>query len=83
MPRRRLIRPDFWTDSRVSLLSRDERLLLIGMISHADDEGRLMGRPSYLRSVIFADDDDIRAEERHKLVTASLNFYKTAEQVTL
>ena len=24
-----------------------------------------------------------RAEERHKLVTASLNFYKTAEQVTL
>ena len=22
-----------------------------------------------------------RAEERHKLVTASLNFYKTAEQV--
>ncbi len=24
-----------------------------------------------------------RAEERHKLVTASLNFYKTAEQVKL
>jgi hypothetical protein len=24
-----------------------------------------------------------RAEERHKLVTASLNFYKTAEQVSL
>ena len=23
----------------------------------------------------------IRAEEQHKLVTASLNFYKTAEQV--
>jgi hypothetical protein len=23
-----------------------------------------------------------RAEERHKLVTASLNFFKTAEQVT-
>ena len=23
-----------------------------------------------------------RAEERHKLVTASLNFYKTAEQVS-
>ena len=29
------------------------------------------------------DNDNIRAEERHKLVTASLNFYKTAEQVTL
>ena len=24
-----------------------------------------------------------RAEERHKLVTASLNFYKTAEQVNV
>ena len=24
----------------------------------------------------------VRAEERHKLVTASLNFYKTAEQVS-
>lgn len=57
MPRRRMIDPDFWNDSRVKKLPPVERLLLIGMISNADDEGRLLAHPAYLRSKIFPYDD--------------------------
>ncbi|GAI65612.1 unnamed protein product [marine sediment metagenome] len=57
MPRRRMIDPDFWDDSRVKALSVPERLFLVGMISHADDKGRLLADPAYLRSKIFPYDD--------------------------
>ncbi len=57
MPRRRLIAPHFWEDSRVKALLLPERLFLVGMISHADDEGRLLADPAYLRSKIFPYDD--------------------------
>ncbi|MCC6455186.1 MAG: hypothetical protein IT328_09615 [Caldilineaceae bacterium] len=33
------------------------RLLLIGIINHADDQGRIKGHPAYLRSQIFPYDD--------------------------
>lgn len=57
MPRRRMLDPDFWNDSRVKRLSPTERLLFIGMISHADDDGRLLADPAFLRSKIFPYDD--------------------------
>ena len=57
MPRRRMIDPDFWNDSRVKRLSPTERLLFIGMVSQADDEGRLLADPAFLRSKIFPYDD--------------------------
>lgn len=57
MPRRRMIDPDFWSDSRIKKLNPTERLFFIGLISHADDEGRLLADPSYLRSQIFPYDD--------------------------
>ena len=59
MPRRRMIDPDFWTDSKLGKASRDERLLFIGLFSNADDEGRIMAEPAYLKSIIFPYDDDI------------------------
>lgn len=59
MPRRRMLDPDFWTDSKMAKASRDERLLFIGFFSNADDEGRIMANPAYLKSVIFPYDDDI------------------------
>lgn len=59
MPRRRMIDPDFWTDSKLGKATRDERLLFIGLFSNADDEGRIMADPPYLKSIIFPYDDDI------------------------
>lgn len=57
MPRRRMIDPDFWRDSRTKRLPPVERLFFLGMVGHADDEGRLLADPAYLRSIIFPYDD--------------------------
>lgn len=59
MPRRRMIDPVFWDDHYIGMLSRDERLFLIGCIGNADDEGRLKGHPAYLKASIFMYDDDL------------------------
>ncbi len=57
-----------------------DRLLYIGMIVNADDEGRLRANPKYLRATIFPfdliKDDDILAM-RGRLVTSRLiNVYE-------
>lgn len=57
MPRRRMIDPDIWNDSRFKKLDYAERLFFVGMFSNADDEGRLLGDPAFLRSRIFPYDD--------------------------
>ena len=53
MARRRMIDPEFWIDSRNKKLNYQERLFVIGMINHADDEGRLLADPALLRSKIL------------------------------
>src|SRR5918992_6259148 len=57
MARIRSIKPTIWTDERFIGLSRDARLLCIGMISHADDEGRLLATVVRLAGDIFPADD--------------------------
>jgi hypothetical protein len=59
MARKRMLDPTFWRDSDVKKLTRDERLLFIGCISNADDEGRLLAHPAYLKSQIFMYDADL------------------------
>lgn len=57
MARKRQIDPDFWTSEQVISLPVEARLLFIGMISHADDEGRLKGSVLSLRINIFPTDN--------------------------
>lgn len=59
MARIRSIKPDFWADEKLATVSRDARLLFIGLISMADDEGRMRGNPAFVRSSIFPYDDDL------------------------
>lgn len=60
MPKARVVDPFFWDDPDIAKLSRDERLLALGMITLlADDHGRLIAESSYLRKRIFGDDEDI------------------------
>jgi len=78
-----MIDPDFWNDGRVKRLSPTERLLFIGMVSHADDEGRLLADPAFLRSKIFPYDDftleDITSMRDHILQTnPNLQLYQNA-----
>lgn len=54
MPRIRTIKPDFWKDHRLATsLSRDARLLYIGMWNFADDHGVLEGPAERIKAEIF------------------------------
>lgn len=59
MARIRSIKPDFWDDEKIGSLSRDARLLFIGLWNHADDEGRMRANARYVKSKVFPYDDDV------------------------
>jgi len=66
MSRIRTIKPEFFTSDTVGELSRDARLLFIGLWCLADKEGRLKDKPKWIKVQIFPYDnlevDDILRE---------------------
>ena len=78
MARKRQIDPDIWTSEQVIALSIAARLMFIGMISHADDEGRLKGSILSLKVSIFPADtyslDEIK-QWREEIVSNNLAIY--------
>lgn len=63
MARIRTIKPEFWTDEKVGELKRDERLLFLGLLNLADDEGVLKATPAFIKGQIFAYDEDLTIAE--------------------
>lgn len=53
----RSLKPEIFRDEKVQRLPIQARLLYIGLITHADDEGRLDGEPTAIRSLVFPHDD--------------------------
>ena len=53
LPRQRMIKPSFWTDSIMLSLSDSVRLFYIGTWNFADDEGRLEDDALALKACIF------------------------------
>ncbi|MBC8642114.1 hypothetical protein IAG25_35505 [Caballeronia sp. EK] len=64
MARIRSIKPEYWTSEQVMELSRDARLMFIGMWGFCDDAGIHPAKPKTLKAEVFpADDltsDDVR-----------------------
>jgi hypothetical protein len=56
-PRIRTLKPEIWEDEAVGSLGPWERLLYIGLITMADDEGRLRALPSAFAGRVFPYDD--------------------------
>jgi hypothetical protein len=54
---RRMIYAKIWTSEQFSKLSDRAKLLYIGTLTLADDDGRLIANPAYLRGQIFTYDD--------------------------
>ena len=54
-----MIDPEIWADEELGSVSVTARLLYVGLISLADDEGRLRGDSRFLCGHIFCYDDDI------------------------
>lgn len=65
MARKRMIDPNFWTDEKLGECSAIERLLFMGLISNADDEGYGRANPKLLKAFIFPY-DDLRASDIEK-----------------
>ena len=57
MARRRMIDPNFWQSEDISKLSIRQRLLVVGLFSNADDEGKGRANIPYIRSIVFPYDD--------------------------
>lgn len=53
MARIRTIKPEFWTDEKLSECSLSAHLLFMGLISFADDDGRMEYQPARIRMQIF------------------------------
>ena len=57
MARKRMVDPDIWTDAGFMDLSWGARLLFLGLISRADDEGRGNGSAKSLKAAVFPSDE--------------------------
>lgn len=58
MPRIRTIKPEFFQDEKLAPLSPLDRLVFLGLISMADDAGRLLDNVKVIDAFIFACSDD-------------------------
>ena len=80
MARKRTIEPGIWESSTFERLPcGNARLLWVGLISQADDDGRLRGSPELLRSIIFRFDKKVKTahvEEWLQLLQANGNIIR-------
>lgn len=57
MARIRTIKPEFWTDEKLGPLDPLTRLVAVGLISQADDAGRILDSVRLIDGLLFAYDD--------------------------
>lgn len=58
-----MIDPSFWIDEKLGTMSPIVRLLFMGLISNSDDEGRLVGHPALVKSIVFPYDIDVSIQQ--------------------
>jgi hypothetical protein len=77
-----MLDPGFWEDLTIGRLSRDARLCFLGLLSHADDEGRVEADARYVKRAAFGFDDDLSVADvegfLHELraVCSNIVFYE-------
>lgn len=69
MARIRTVKPEFWEDEIVGMVSREARLLFIASFNLADDEGLLRWTPAYIKASAFMYDDDLAIPDVAKHMT--------------
>lgn len=75
-PRIRSIKPEVWKDEAVGEVSREARLLFIGLITMVDDAGRMRAAPAAIIGHVYPLDEDVTPAKVRRwldeLVTAGL-----------
>ena len=75
MSQRRMIHSKIWASEQIGAISDPARVLYLGTITIADDEGRLKASPAYLKGQVFPYDEksiEHISELRAELVTQKL-----------
>lgn len=54
----RSVKPEIWADEKIGQASRDARLLFVGLITMADDDGRFRTLPSVVCGHVYPYDQD-------------------------
>jgi hypothetical protein len=62
MPRIRTIKPEFWADEKLAPMDPITRLVFLGLISMADDAGRLLDSLKQIDAMLFPLTDDTARE---------------------
>lgn len=84
MPRIRSLKPSFWEDGDVASLTLPARLVLVGLISLADDDGRFVATPTAIGGYLFPHDDFPPAKIRtwlaeiERKAPRTVTFYEVA-----
>lgn len=63
---RRMIDSSMWENEKFGALPMGAKLLQVGMINHADDQGRVKAHPVYLSKAIFPYDEDVSVADIRK-----------------
>lgn len=81
MPRNRVVKPEFWSNPQICQVSRDARLLYIGMWHWCDDAGNCPAVMQLTRARVFPLDESVgQREMQHwvgELIAAGLLFEYT------
>lgn len=84
MPRIRTLKPELWQSPQVMRLHHSARLLFIGLITQADDQGRGSADPLKIRATIYPCDDvthgDIECWLDLLAEVGLAEFYETANR---
>lgn len=63
MARIRTVKPEFWGHAKTARVSRDARLLFLGLLNESDDFGRQLGSAKRIAGVVFPNDADVTGKK--------------------
>jgi hypothetical protein len=58
----RTVKPEYWSSEQVMSVSRNSRLLFIGLWNFVDDAGRCVDSAKTVKAQVFPGDDDVSSE---------------------
>jgi hypothetical protein len=70
MARSRILKPEFWSDEKLALVSREARLTFAGLWTCSDDYGVTKGHPAWLKAQLFPYDVDLPLTEFQEWLAA-------------
>ena len=87
MAKRRMLHSSFWTSHNNLKWTMRQRLLFIGIVSNADDQGRMNAHPALIRSAVFPYDEltlaEVQADVEAIVATDAIALYEAEGQPVL